>query len=164
MKENHITQLQLKEVLNYHEKTGEFIWRQTLSNRGVEGSTAGYRNSQGYWCISIYGIKYLAHRLAWLYVHGDWPEEEIDHINHDKADNRLCNLKPATRKENSRNLGLRSNNTSGVTGVSRINSNNKWRAAIEDKHIGTYEDFEDAVIARKAAERALGYHKNHGLN
>lgn len=164
MKENLITQQQLQEVLNYNETTGEFTWKETRSNRAKKGNKAGYKNSQGYWYIGIYGIKYLAHRLAWLYVHGEWPEYEIDHINHDRTDNRLCNLRPATRKENSRNAGLRSNNTSGKTGVSRVKKTGKWKSTIEGKHLGTFEDFYHAVIARQTAEKLLNYHPNHGVD
>lgn len=164
MKENPITQQQLKEVLDYNERTGEFTWKVTLSNRGKKGNIAGYKNTQGYWYIRIHGDKYLAHRLAWLYVHGDWPKNEIDHINHDRADNRLCNLRPVTRKENCRNSGLRSNNTSGKTGVSRLKANGKWKSTIQDRYLGTFDDFEHAVIAREAAEKALGYHPNHGVS
>lgn len=164
MKENRITQQQLKEVLDYNETTGEFTWKVTRSNRAKKGKVAGYKNGQGYWCIKVFGAKYLTHRLAWLYVHGEWPEQEIDHINHDRADNRLCNLRPATRKENSRNAGLRSNNTSGKTGVSLVKHSGRWKSSIEGIHLGLFDDFGHAVIARDAAERALGYHPNHGVN
>lgn len=111
-----ITQERLKEMLSYDLETGVFRWK--VKRGGVEiGSVAGSLNGHRYRYITVDGRNCRAHRLAWLFVHGVWPSKEIDHINGDKDDNRLENLREATRAENQRNVGMRSNNTTGFKGV-----------------------------------------------
>jgi len=122
--------------------------------------TQGYRNG----CID--GISLYAHRVAWALYFGEWPDGEIDHINHDHADNRICNLRSVTRAENLRNLPKMRHNTSGVTGVYR--RKDKWLAAIRvDRkliRLGYFHSFNDAVAARELAERQYRFHPNHGRN
>nr|WP_175479900.1 HNH endonuclease signature motif containing protein [Paracoccus homiensis] len=106
-----------------------------------------------------------AHRVAWAVIHGRWPNGEIDHINGDRSDNRLANLREVTKRENHRNMAIRSDNTSGVTGVYWAREKGKWAAYIKaDKMValGRYDTFAEAVAARRAAEKVLGYHPNHG--
>lgn len=98
-----LTQSRLKEVIDYSPDTGEFTWKISPANNTKAGSIAGGIDDQGYRRIRVDGRRYKAHRLAWLYVFGAWPEHEIDHINLDRSDNRISNLREATMAENMRN-------------------------------------------------------------
>lgn len=146
-----LTVERLKEVLHYNPETGVFTWRVRLSNRVNVGDIAKSRQVNDYLCARIDNKLYLLHRLAWLYVYGGWPKTEVDHINMDRADNRIANLREVTSGENKMNTGLRKNNTSGVRGVSWFGSRNKWvaRATIGGRiHvIGYFTDIEDAKQA-----------------
>jgi len=160
-----LTQEILKERLDYSPETGLFTWLLPNSNRIGVGCVAGYE-SNGYVYISIDTIQYYAHRLAWLYVHGEFPTNEIDHVNGQKSDNRLCNLRPATHGENMKNRTAKPNSLSGVFGVRWNISSKKWTARIKSNrkviHLGTFSDLKDAILARKAAESRYGFHANHG--
>ena len=107
-----------------------------------------------------------AHRLAWALTTGHWPTESIDHINGNRSDNRLSNLRQATSAENSRNMKLSCKNSSGVSGVNFCNTRGKWVAKIMNgetrRHLGYFASKEEACYARKRAEIVLGYHANHG--
>lgn len=154
-----LTQSDLKELLHYCPETGEFTWLVSTGPRAQAGSVAGTL-SHGYQQIQIQGTLYRAHRLAWLYTHGEFPPEGLDHKNRVKTDNRICNLRPATDAENQQNLSMRSDNTSGHVGVSWNNPRQKWLAQIRINckkiHLGRFTNIEDAIAARKAAE--LKYH------
>ena len=130
-----ITQQQLKELLHYNEQTGIFTWVNSAARRVKKGDEAGYIMPIGYVLINITisgkARGYYAHRLAWLYIYGEMPKNQIDHINHDKADNRLVNLREATYAENHKNHTKRVDNTSGVTGVGFHKRDNRWRAYIQ---------------------------------
>jgi len=160
-----ITQDQLKKALIYDPEIGVFTWRKRHAGRAA-GVIAGTPDSRGYTLIQIYRGRYAAHRLVWLYVHGEWPEHEIDHINHDKADNRIANLRPVTKAENRKNMPLQRNNVSGIAGVHFDKGRNKWMTYIKisgkRKHLGRFDDFFDAVCVRKAAEVEYKFHENHG--
>lgn len=162
-----LTHKRLKELLHYDPMTGLFTWKERLSNRVKAGDVAGTIKS-GYVFIGIDTNIYRAHRLVWLYVRGKFPPNEIDHINHDKSDNRVNNLSLATHKENGRNQSLNKTNTSGVMGVNWHKSRNRWRARImvnqSEIYLGRFVNFIDAVAARKAAEKKYGFHENHGIN
>jgi hypothetical protein len=112
-----ITQKQLKELLSYDSNTGVFTWIKKTSNRAPVGNVAGYLNHDGYVYIKINNKIYSAHRLAWLFTNKAYPENMIDHINGNRSDNRICNLREATRVENAYNQKKQKNNTSGVKGV-----------------------------------------------
>ena len=124
----------------------------------MAGSVSNCKNVKGYVQIMIDYKNYTAHRLAWLYVHGRWPYEQIDHINRIKNDNRIVNLREATNSENQINIQTRSHNTSGVTGVMRDSKSNKWVAQIiRDKkrhYLGRYDLVHEAAqaVAKKEDE------------
>jgi hypothetical protein len=114
----------------------------------------------------IDGVKHQSHRLAWLYVYGKHPKRQIDHIDGDGLNNRINNLRDVTCRENLKNSRLRSNNTSGVSGVYFHKPSGKWQALIFTnsgrKYLGTFVDIKDAIAAREGAEIEHGYHENHG--
>ena len=154
----------VKKYLHYNPETGVFIRRIKTANCISVGDIAGGLE-HGYIVIQLCGIKYKAHRLAWFYVHGVWPKDQIDHINHIRDDNRLSNLREATNKSNGKNQSMYPNNTSGITGVARFRKN-RWQAYITNNGklfpLGKYKDKFDAVCARKSAENKYGFHENHG--
>lgn len=156
-----LTQDELKARLDYNELTGDFFW----SSRSLQ--KAGTIHSRGYIQIKLYDKFYFAHRLAWLYMYGAFPDDQIDHINHNKTDNRIFNLRSVTPKENSRNRGFQSNNTSGVVGVCWDKVRGIWVANImlnkKSMYLGSFNSKIDAAIARKMAEYDLGFHANHGI-
>jgi len=165
---NNLTQSELKELLDYNPGTGVFVWKVCRNWKAKSGDVAGFLHHTGYWYIRINYRRYLAHRLVWLYVHGCWPEEEIDHINHVRDDNRIINLREASRQDNCKNASLSKINTSMINGVSWNSRDKKWRVDIRNngKHIygGQYTDLNNAVVKRKQLEKKYGYHENHGRN
>ena len=163
-----ITQKRLKELLSYDPDTGMFVW--VVGRVGASKGAKAGGLCRGYVSVGVDGRKYFAHRLAWLYQKGSWPVEEIDHINHTRSDNRWCNLREVSSSENSRNISKPSDNTSGVVGVSwtrRLGKrNDKWESHIRNNgrrvFIGYFDDFFEAVAARRSAEIKYNYHENHG--
>lgn len=111
------------------------------------------------------GKEYAAHRVVWAVVHGAWPETSLDHIDHDRRNNRIENLRLAPAGENQRNLSQYRNNTSGRTGVEQVVSG-RFRARIGYKNrricLGTYDTLEEAVAVHEAVLAVLGFHPNHG--
>lgn len=120
------------------------------------GIPAGCRRGNGYVGINVGGKQYYAHRIAWLFTHGRWPSEDIDHINRDKQDNRIVNLREATRSQNQRNHPLTAANKSGHKGVRWNKQARRWVAFMrinkKPKHLGSFTRLEDAVEARRRAE------------
>lgn len=160
-----LTAEKLREILSYDPETGVMRWRVKYARCLRPGAVAGCidRFGSGYRRIRIDRKGYSEHRLVWMYVHGSWPTEVIDHINGDRSDNRLSNLREASWAQNQQNRnGTQKNNTSGVRGVSWDKTNNKWLAAIEFRgrhiHLGRFENIECAASARKAAELKLFTH------
>lgn len=129
------------------------------------GMQAGRPDSGGYLRANLLNKRQRVHRLAWLIVYGEWPEI-IDHINHDKTDNRIENLRSVTRLGNQRNRKISVNNTSGVNGVYWSDVRGRWVAHIKvlgtHKPLGTYRTKEEAMAARRDAEVKHGFHENHG--
>jgi len=154
-------------AFNYNPITGDFTWGIIKSYKTGVGDTAGRLNHDGYFRVAIDGHQYMAHRLIWLYVYGEWPDGEIDHINGMPSDNRIINLRSVSHQENSINKKLISTSTSGIAGICWNKSNSNWRVRINTDHyrenLGSYKDFFEACCARKSAERKYGYHANHGL-
>jgi len=160
-----ISQARLKELLHYNPSTGVFQWNVT---RGMAryGQVAGNIGRNGYWFIGVENGFLPAHRLAFFYMTGSYPASDTDHINGIRHDNRWCNLRQVTRQENMRNAKLFKNNTTGETGVYFVKPTGKWNARIyinySYKNLGTYLTFDEAVAARKKAEKEYGFHENHG--
>lgn len=160
-----IAQSELKKRFEYNQDTGVFT--RLFSTTVFEyGSVAGGKNSDGYIVITIFGTSYRAHRLAWLYVYGSWPESKIDHINHIRDDNRIVNLREATVKQNNENTLLRSDNKSGKKGVSWDKTNRQWKAAIGHNRkmltIGYFKSIELASDAYRAMALKIHSH-NFGV-
>lgn len=176
----------LRLLLRYEPETGKLFWRErkpwmfgfahnrTCAHKcnnwnslrsGKEAYTA--LHSSGYRQGSFLGVRPLAHRVAWALFYGKWPAFDIDHINGVRTDNRIENLREVSRQDNLRNQIIRSDNTSGVTGVHWASTEGCWIAQIglsgRPKHLGRYQDFSLAVAARKAAERRYGFAKTHGM-
>jgi hypothetical protein len=149
-------------VLDYSPASGFFFWRdrpniRPSANAGRLGRIAGTRNKNGYVSICIDGRIRLAHRLAWLYVHGRWPIGEIDHINEKKLDNRIANLREVTHAQNNIKTRARADNgTSGALGVYPAGFS-RWQAQIQHLgkvyYLGTFATIAEATAAREA--RAL---------
>lgn len=122
-------------------------------------------NGNKYYKVKMSGKSHLAHRLVWVLIHGFEPEF-IDHINGNGLDNRISNLRNVSRTENARNTKKYSTNTTGETGVYENKKYGGFCSMIWDKNkqinIGSYNTKEEAVAARKGAEKALGYYHDHG--
>ena len=120
----------------------------------------------GYRIGSIFDRLFKAHRVIWAMHYREWPCGEIDHINHDRADNGITNLRVVTSRENGMNKSMLKNNVSGYTGVNYDKKAGKWRASImvngKTKHLPVSRCLTQAVIARKLAEQEYGFHHNHG--
>jgi|SRR5580692_11264609 hypothetical protein len=149
-----LTQKRLRELLDYDPETGVFKWRISYGYKR-SGAIAGCFNFQGYWRISVDGQRYQAHRLVWLYVHGKFPDKELDHVSGQRSDNRLINLREATRAENCRNRKIGIDNKSGFKGVSWHKKTKKWAAHAQKRYLGVYPTKEEASAAYEAASTRL---------
>jgi len=161
-----LTQERLKELFEYQPETGLLINKVFRNSKALAGMEAGTIGGHGYRMVRIDWKPYHTHRLIWLYHYGKWPTHQIDHINGDKLDNRLENLRDVDQAENLKNRKIQSNNTSGTPGVSWNKSDQKWYASIKvngkTKNLGSFKEKERAIALRKAAEIDFGYHPNHG--
>lgn len=146
-----LNQETLKRHLSYDASTGLFTRLVAKSNSIKVGDIAGSKDKNGYITLMVEGKLYKGHRLAWLYVHGNWPMHEIDHINGKKDDNRLCNLRDVEKWVNQHNRGANKTNTSGFKGVGR--KGKKWSAVIKINKkthwLGVFETAELANAARQ---------------
>ena len=161
---NKLTAEYLRSILHYDPATGIFTWKISNSNRVKVGDAAGSLGGGGYLRIRVCSRSYPAHRLAWLYVYGIWPEGQIDHINRIRTDNRISNLRDVSHKQNGQNRSKDSRNTSGHPGVYWCRQKSKWQARIMHNqkliHLGLFADIEDAIAARKAGElKYWGHHR-----
>jgi hypothetical protein len=156
-----ITQDYLKKTFYYD--NGFLIRRENSGRWGhlPAGSIIGGVGARGYHETRVDGVTYVVHRLIWLYHYGYLPENDIDHINRNRADNRIENLREVSHQCNLRNIGIAINNTSGIKGVSYCQKRRQWRAYLkaDQKNIflGRFCDFFEAVAARLAAEQCLGW-------
>lgn len=154
---------------DYDSVEGKLYWRVTNSVRAVAGSEVTSINSKGYVCVGLNGKGYKVHRIVWDMLNPDdklQPGDEVDHIDHDKTNNRPANLRKVSRKVNSRNQKKRATNTSGVNGVYFAKRRNKWVAQITTdgwkRSLGSFDTLEAATAARLAEETKYGFHENHG--
>lgn len=161
-----ITIERLRELLSYDPETGALTWLKRTSNRIRVGDAAGTHNKTlGYLQVSVDGVRTYAHRLAWFYVHQEWPEE-IDHINGIRSDNRLCNLRPATKKQNCENRVASQKNKSGYRGVNECKKTHLWVARIHHNGKGrSLGYFKTPALAGEFAELAremvFTHHRMH---
>jgi len=176
-----VNQEKLKELIHYNPDTGLFTWLKRdrkwfVNNQAFArwntiypGIEAGYirksKSGKSYIVISILAIDYKAHRLAFLYISGDWPNV-IDHNDGNGVNNKWLNLNDVSHAENTRNQKLHITNSSGVSGVTYRKDREKWRVriSIDNKMtpLGSFDDFFEAVCTRKSAEVTHNYHPNHG--
>jgi hypothetical protein len=157
--ERALSATRVRELLDYDPETGHFYWR-VSRGRVSRGSLAGGVHIDGYVLITLDGRIYRSHRLAWLYTHGAWPNGEIDHINGDRTDNRVINLRDTTRAENSQNQRhSRKGSKAGLIGVSWQKITRRWQARIfvsgKNKHLGYFDTPEAAHAAYINAKTEL---------
>ena len=137
-----------------------------IFNGRFAGKEAGYTSKIGYVQVRYNGVLCLAHRIVWELYNGKEPDGMIDHIDGNPSNNRIENLRIANKSINAKNQKKSISNTSGVTGISRSFNGSRWRAYISNEgkaiHLGVFDDIEDAINARKEAEKIYGYHENHG--
>ncbi len=172
-----VEQFKLKEIFVLNSEDGNFYNKFTRNSRAMKGKLAGYivnykSNKDNdsplqYRYVRIDNKVYRIHRLVWIYVYGEIPDDmDIDHINGNGLDNRLENLRLASRQENAKNRKITKNIKHGVFGISFCKPINKWRAMIKNnnvlEHIGYFGTKDDAVEARKNKEKEYGFHSNHG--
>ncbi len=155
-----LTAAEVRRLLRYEPDSGAFFWR-VDTNKISAGAAAGCWQSRGYWHIRINRRLYMAHRLAWRYVTGEWPIGHVDHINGNRTDNRFANLRIATNSENARNSRRRTNNACGYKGVHFKKRLSKFVAQITVNrrvyHLGVFKTAEEAHTAYcKAAKENFG--------
>ena len=160
-KTNCITQEKLKEILDYNPDTGLFIWKVNSAKNVKSGHIAGNLKDTGYIRIKINKKMYLAHHLAFLYVYGNFPKDIIDHIDSDRANNKISNLRECSHQQNMKNLRLYSNNSSGHKNVSWVKSRNRWIVQLKvngkQKYIGSFDNLELAdLVAQEARNKYHG--------
>ncbi|EBN6978918.1 HNH endonuclease [Salmonella enterica] len=159
-------------VMNYNDlfsyENGALTRKVAKSKRCRIGDPVGWINGNGYLQTSVSGENVLVHRIIWEMHNGKIPNGmEIDHINHDRTDNRIENLRIVNHKDNHKNVSMQSNNKTGVCGVCFIERCNKFRASIKVDgvtiYLGYFSSIDDAKNARKKANDRFNFHKNHGV-
>ena len=170
-KEDLLSHEYLLSVLDYNPETGIFKWKNSKSRSIKKGTTAGTIHKPGYVKIVLNRKSYWAHRIAWFYYYGSWPrgkQNQEDHINRNRSDNIIKNLRLVTNRINCQNHEIYSHNTSGINGVCFNNQFRKWQAyiktnelkgpgAYKQKHLGYFTTFEEALYARKQAEEKYSF-------
>lgn len=163
----------LRQRLRYEPETGKLYWRPCPGRNASWNAQHADREAfvnvhcQGYRAGRLDYVAYFAHRVIWAMCYGEDPEGQIDHVDHDRMNNRLENLRVVSHQENHRNTSRKRNNTSGQNGVSWFAATSRWSAYImvdgRKKHLGYFADKQDAIAARRAAEARYGFHANHGV-
>jgi len=157
---------ELHGIVEYDKKTGIMCWL-VASNRGKIGNEVGYINVRGYRAFEHKNKEYLVHRVAFFFCNDRIPVE-IDHINHIRNDNRICNLRESNPKLNARNISMPKRNTSGFVGVHFRKDSKKWRAIMSldgrKVSLGQFDTREEAIEARIKGNIKYGFHENHGKN
>lgn len=154
-----LTQDYLKKILDYDPASGVFVWKRANKVRKA-GDVAGGKMPSGYARVKIGRCHYLAHRLAWLWVHGKWPANDIDHIDHNPSNNRIKNLRDVSKSENAQNqIHAKADGSSGFLGVSYRKDRGKYKATIivrgRQKCLGHFAIAQDAHAAYVAAKRVM---------
>lgn len=183
MSEQSMTYEMIARLFRYDPETGMLHWCsrpeedfpdercQKAWNTKFHGKLAGYVNNQNNRrivriAVDGKGHNFLSYRIVWMLHKREWPKHTIDHIDGDQSNDRIENLRDVEFKENCKNLAVPSHCKTGIPGVNWDSAKGKWQARVRDHYrevwLGYFDVFDHAVIARKAAERALGYHKNHG--
>ena len=148
---------QLRDRLHYNPTTGIFTWKKTPKHGSVKAGDCAGNVNKGYLRIDVNGRSILAHRIAWYFVTGEWPTQDIDHINRNRSDNRFENLRHVSRSANAFNGKLNKLNSSGLKGISFDKSADRWKAYIGDAiYLGSSKDFFEACCLRKSAENVSG--------
>jgi len=161
MQKQTITQEELKQLLSYDPETGVFVWNSARRKGSVSGETVGYIHHSGYRYCEIKGKHYAVHRVVWLYIYGEIPDCSIDHIDGDRRNNRLKNLRLAKNNhaDNGQNRKLNCNSSTGFMGVSFQKSSKKYVARISKNKIsyflGEFSSPEEASLAYKKAKKEL---------
>lgn len=161
----------VREYLDYDPNTGHMTWlTKKHSKKVIVGSRAGsISTTNRHRVVRFLGALYPEHRLIWLYYYGTWPVGHIDHDNHNEQDNRIRNLCDVTQRANNMNNSKRADNSTGHVGVwvNKLNSRKKYMAELhldgKRMHYSSHYTMEEAIIARKTAERDFGFHPNHGI-
>ena len=153
-----LTQSRLMSLLSYEPDTGKFVWSVSRGGKPA-GKECGMDRGDGYIVIRVDKVLYLAHRLAFLWMHGAFPEALVDHVNGDKSDNKWQNLRHATSAQSLQNITIRSDNSSGMIGVSFDKRRGNWRAYIvvnsKQHHLGSFKCKRTAAEAYIAAKSRL---------
>ena len=155
---NDVTQEQLHNMFNYNPVTGVFTYKKDTPRKRA-GDVVGY-SASGYLKTMINGKHHNLGKLAWIYVNGVMTKPLIDHINHDRKDNRIDNLREVTYKENSRNLSLRDNKK--PYGVKYCERDNVYHVLIDGVPRAECKTHDEAMVKRKELQIEAGYHTNHG--
>lgn len=161
---------ELRSLVEYDPNTGALTWKPRSSQRFNTNSAGlpAFANisRDGYFTGRMLGVNYKAHRVAWALFYGTWPDGQVDHINGDRKDNRIANLRSVTNAENARNQRLRKANTSGHSGIYWFARDCKWWVKIvvhgKAQHVGYFDNLEEAIVARDEAYKHWGFHENHG--
>ena len=152
-----------RKYLRYDSETGIFYWKVDSPNGVKSGNVAGSLDHRGYVIIKLLGKNYKAHRLGYaMYNNDNLDGYEVNHISHNRSDNRIKNLLRVDAFGQSQDRAMHSNNKSGYTGVSWHKGTQKWQAQVGDKYLGLFEDVELAGFVAELTRDKLGYSENHG--
>ena len=165
LEERGLSVEQARRLFRYDAEVGALFWSARHSNAIKLDRPAG-KLDRGYWSVMVGGKLYRAHRIIWAMHYGAWPDGQIDHINHDRADNRIENLRVVSHLDNHRNMSRFKNSTTGIAGVKFDGRYGSWVARITVNYrqiaLGSFKTKEEAINARKAAEAKFGFHEKHG--
>ncbi len=158
--------MELNDKYRYCPDTGKFYAKKSIPKHKKAGAEVGHLNGSGYVMLSFEGRQVRAHRTAWFIHYGEEPKGQIDHINGDRADNRIGNLRVVTNQENQMNKRVQSNNKGGTQGVYWDERRGKYQVHLKvdgvKKALGRFKDWHEAVYAHWYAKMDAGYHYNHG--
>ena len=156
----------IKDWLHYDSVKGDLVWKKKPAKNIAVGAIAGSRNPAGYIRLRIDKQWFLAHRICWFLHYGNFPENQIDHIDGDPSNNAISNLRSVNCTGNARNQKQRVDNASGITGVCIDKRRGTWLSTIsldgKNHHLYSGKDFFEAVCRRRSAEIKNNFHENHG--